>query len=152
MFLAEAIKEKVYLNESIEILRNRILWLSVATNESDSKLNSELIDNKLTELDKLYKEYQQHSIIIQRAKAAIKIKLNDGEFSIADAENLVGVLKDKLLFLVSLTGRAEGSSSKDPSNVVCIEMKDIDKQVAFLRQDVKAIEVAIDKAKWSVEI
>ena len=151
MFLAEAVKEKVYLNESIESLRNRILWLSVTTNESKSELNKELVDNKLEELDKLYKDYQKYVIIITRAKATIKIKLNDGEFSIADAENLVKVLKDKLLFFTSLTGKAEGSIT-GPSNIICVDMKDIDKQIDMLGRDIKTIEIAIDKAKWSVEI
>jgi len=151
VFLAEAAKEKVYLGESIELLRNRILWLSVATNESVSELNKELVDNKLEELDKLYKDYQKYVIIITRAKATIKIKLNDGEFSIADAENLVEVLENKLLFFTSLASKAEGSSS-GPSNIVCVKIKDIDKQIAFLRQDIKTIKTAIEKAEWSIEI
>jgi hypothetical protein len=96
VFLAEAIREKDYFSDSISRLQNRIMWLSVASKESDSKLNKELLDNKLEELDKLYKEYQKYSIIVTRAKATIKIKLNEDEFSIADAENLVEVLKYKL--------------------------------------------------------
>jgi hypothetical protein len=151
VFLAEAIKEKVYIEESICKVRNRILWLSVAINESDYKLNKELVDNKLEELDKLYKDYQKYVIIITRAKAKVRIKLNEGEFSIADAENLVGVLKNKLEFFNSLTGKAEGLFD-GPSNTVCIDMKDLDKQIELLRQDVRTMEMAIDRAAWGVEI
>ena len=151
MFLAEAIKEKDYIKKSIDRLHNRILWLSVTTSESDSKLNSELINNKLEELEKLYKEYQKYSIITQRAKGAVKIKLNDGEFSIADAESLIQVLKNKLECFQSLIEKVEGSNT-DPSNIVCLNIKDIDIKTDMLEKDIKTIRLSVDKSLWGFEI
>lgn len=151
MFLAEAVREKDYFSDSINRLQNRIKGLSVALKESDSKLNKELLDNKLEELDKLYKEYQKYSIIVTRAKAAIKIKLNEDEFSIADAENLVEVLKYKLEFFTDLVIKSEGSNL-DPSNIVCTDLKKLDKNIEALRKDIRIIESGISKATWSIEI
>jgi hypothetical protein len=151
VFLAEAIREKDYFSDSISRLQNRIMWLAVASKESDSKLNKELLDNKLEELDKLYKEYQKYSIIVTRAKATIKIKLNEDEFSIADAENLVEVLKYKLEFFTGLVKKSEGSDI-DPSNIICINFKSVDKNIEALRKDIRIIESGISKATWSIEI
>lgn len=151
MFLAEAIKEKDYIYRSICRIHNRIKWLSVTTNESDFKLNSELINNKLKELEKLYSEYQKYSIIVQRAKATVNIKINDNEFSIVDAEILLEVLKDKLQSFKDLIENAEGSSC-DPSNRVCLNLKELDEKTNDLEHDIKTISVSIERSLWSTEI
>lgn len=151
MFLAEAVKEKDYLKESITKLCNRVKWLSITIDVSDAKLNKELVINKLEELDKLYKDYQKYKIIVTRAKAKIVLNLNDDEFSIADAENLVEVLEDKLLFFETLITTVEGSNS-GPSNMVCVDLKNIDNDVTLLRSDIRAIEQSIERVLWSTEI
>jgi len=151
VFLAEAVKEKDYLKESITKLCNRVKWLSITIDVSDAKLNKELVINKLEELDKLYKDYQKYKIIVTRAKAKIVLNLNDDEFSIADAENLVEVLEDKLLFFETLITTVEGSNS-GPSNMVCVDLKNIDNDVTLLRSDIRAIEQSIERVLWSTEI
>ena len=63
MYLAEAIKEKDFIEKSIIQLCDRIMDLSVTTDDVDVKLNRELVKQKVKDLDELYKKSQRYSII-----------------------------------------------------------------------------------------
>ncbi|RLI65244.1 MAG: hypothetical protein DRO67_02920, partial [Candidatus Asgardarchaeum californiense] len=102
MYLAEAIKEKDFIEESINQLWDRIKELSVSTDDGGVKLNKELVKQKVKDLENLYKESQRYNIIIDRSKVVSKIKLNDDEFSIADAENILESMRAKLDFFNTL--------------------------------------------------
>lgn len=154
MYLAEAIREKDFVIKSIEWLCGRIEELSVSSHDSDVKLNQELIKNKIKELENLYKELQKYSIIISRAKVMAKIKLNDEDFSIADAENILEAMRDRLKQLSVIINSTKNTKlyASDPKIFVCINLEDIYLKVFQLRSDIRAIEVSIERALWSMEV
>lgn len=151
MYLAEAIREKDFVNKSISQLCNSIDWLSVSHNDTDVKLNQELTKNKVKELENLYKEFQKYSIIISRAKVIAKIKLNDEDFSIADAENILESMRARLNYLELLTRNAELSSLR-PQTYVCINMDDVSVKIYKLRSDIRTLENSIERTTWLTEV
>ena len=78
MFLAEAVKEKDYLKESITKLCDRIQWLSTTVDELDAKLtdNKNVIISKISEshkklsgtLSTVQSTINHHSKVINFAK------------------------------------------------------------------------------------
>lgn len=151
MYLAEAIREKDYIQETIDGLCGRIKELSVSTDKMDVELNTELVKNKVKELENLYKEWQKYVIIIARAKVASRIKLNDEDFSIADAENILKSMGDKLDFLEGLIIHLE-MFSLDPQKFICISLEDIHYKIKNIKSDIRTIENSIDRSLWNIEV
>ena len=151
MYLAEAIREKDYIQETIDGLCGRIKELSVSTDKTDVKLNTELVKNKVKELENLYKEWQKYVIIIARAKVAARIKLNDEDFSIADAENILESMRDKLDFLEELIVHLE-MFSLDPQKFICMSLEDIHSKIKSINADIRTITNSIERSLWNVEV
>ena len=151
MYLAEAIKEKVFIHESITDLSSRIKELSVSADDTDVKLNKELVKNKVKELENLYKEWQRYAIIIARAKTVSKIKLNDEDFSIADAEKFLDSMRAKLDFLKNLNNHVD-KFSLTPQNFTCVDLEDIHDKIRNLLADIRAVESSIERSLWSIEV
>lgn len=151
MYLAEAIREKEFIDDSISLLGNRIKGLSVSTDINDVKLNKELTKNKVKELENLYKEFQKYSIIVSRAKAITKIKLNDDDFSIADAEHILKTMRTKLGYIERLIEIAE-TGTFGPPTYICLDTEDLIIRVNQLRSDIKTIENSIERSTWATEV
>ena len=151
MYLAEAIREKDYIQEIISDLCGRIKELSVSTDKTDVKLNTELVKNKVKELENLYKEWQKYVIIIARAKVAARIKLNDEDFSIADAENILESMRDKLDFLEELIVHLE-MFSLDPQKFICMSLEDIHSKIKSIKADIRTITNSIERSLWNIEV
>lgn len=151
MYLAEAIREKDFIITSIDDLCDRIRELSVSTDETDVKLNTELAKNKVKELENLYKEGQKYAVIIARAKVASRIKLNDEDFSIADAENILELMRDKLDFLEGLRVLLEGSNL-NPQKSICMDLEDLHNRIRNIRSDIRTIENSIERSLWTIEV
>jgi len=151
MYLAEAIKEKEFIENSIDSLCDRIRNLSVVTDESIVKLNIELVKNKVKELENLYKELQKYTIIIDRAKSKSVIVLNGENFSIADAENILETMGLRLEFLDDILRHTE-SSSLSPKHNSCVNSIEIENKINSLRDDIKIIEMSIDRSLWNIEV
>jgi len=151
MYLAEAIKEKDFINDSISSLCGRIIELSISTDDADIKLNKELVKNKVKELENLYKEMQKYAVIIARAKVASRIKLNDEDFSIADAENIIESMRGKLEFFEDLLGHLD-SNALSPQKYVCVDLEELHTKYKNLRLDIKTIENSIERSLWSIEV
>lgn len=151
MYLAEAIREKDYIQEIIDGLCGRIRELSVSSDDADVKLNKELAKNKVKELENLYKEWQKYVIIIARAKAASRIKLNDEDFSIADAENILESMRDKLDFFESIIIHLEVFNLA-PQKFICMDLEEVHYRIKNLKSDIKAIENSIDRSLWNIEV
>jgi hypothetical protein len=151
MYLAEAIREKDYIQEIIDGLCDRIRELSVSADETDVKLNTELAKNKVKELENLYKEWQKYVIIIARAKVASRIKLNDEDFSIADAENILESMRDKLDFLEGLIIHLEAFNLA-PQKFVCMDLEDIHSKVKNIKTDIRTIENSVERSLWNIEV
>jgi len=151
MYLAEAIKEKEFISESIIIERNRIVNLSVSTDVSDIKLNKELIKSKIKDLENLYKDFQKYSIIISRAKVLAKINLNDEEFSIADAENILEAVRAKLNYFERLISEVD-IVNLDPQTFNCIDLDELYTKINNIRADIRTISNNIERSLWSIEV
>jgi len=151
MYLAEAIREKDYIQEVLDGLCDRIRELVVSTDEVDIKLNKELAKNKVKELENLYKEWQKYIIIIARAKVISKIKLNDEDFSIADAENILDSMRDKLSFFESLITHLE-EFNLDSQKFICMDLEEVHSKVKHLKSDVRTIENSVDRSLWNIEV
>ena len=151
MYLAEAIREKDYIQEVINGLCGRIRELSVSSDDADVKRNIELTENKVKELENLYKEWQKYVIIIARAKVASRIKLNDENFSIADAENILESMRDKLDFFESIIIHLE-MFNLDPQKFICMDLEEIHSKIKNLKSDIKAIENSVDRSLWNIEV
>lgn len=152
MYLAEAIKEKEFIEHSIIGLCERIKYLSVVTDETVVKLNIELVKNKVKELENLYKELQKYTIIIDRVKSKSVVVLNNENFSIADAENILKTMGDRLHFLESLVDRAAMLFSLSSKQCVCIDESDIDSKINSLRDDIRTIELSVNRSLWNIEV
>lgn len=151
MYLAEAIKEKEFIEHSIIGLCERIKYLSVVTDETVVKLNIELVKNKVKELENLYKELQKYTIIIDRVKSKSVVVLNNENFSIADAENILKTMGDRLRFLESLVSHSSicNLSSKQ---YVCVDESDVDSKINSLRDDIRTIELSVNRSLWNIEV
>ena len=77
MLLAEAIKEKDYIIESIRNLKNHIIVM-------DADGDADIIGKYMKELDELYNRYQKFFISVERSKNLAFIKLNYTKVSLAD--------------------------------------------------------------------
>ena len=59
MFLAQAIKEKDYIKESIKSVKDYIKNCMAVRDKTEFKVNKTLIEGHLEDLKELYKKYQQ---------------------------------------------------------------------------------------------
>lgn len=151
MYLAEAIKEKNFISEKVCGLYNRVKDLSVSTDDKDIKLNKQLIETKIGELENLYKEFQKYSIIISRAKVSAVIKLNDDEFSIADAENILESMGVKLNHYEELLSNIQ-RFRYNSQIFICVDEEFLYERIRNIRSDIKTIENSIARASWTVEV
>ena len=151
MYLAEAIKEKDLVSKRMNWLYSRIKDLSISTDDTDIKLNQKLAETKVKDLENLYKEFQKYSIVISRAKVIAKIKLNDEEFSIADAENILEAMRVKLSYYEELVDHIRKFSS-DPQTFLCMDLEMVHDKINSTISDIKSIEISIERALWIIEV
>ena len=151
MYLAEAIKEKDFIEESINQLWDRIKELSVSSDDGDVKLNKDRVKQKVKDLENLYKESQRYSIIVDRAKVVSKIKLNDDEISIADAENILDSMRDKLDFFNALKYHVE-KFNLNSQTFICIDLEDLHLKIKGIMTDIRTIENSIERTLWNIEV
>ncbi len=151
MYLAEAIKEKVFIEKSIDALCDRIRELSVSADDADVKLNKGLAKNKIKELETLHKEWQRYAITISRAKVVSKIKLNDEEFSIADAETILESMGDRLDYLEGLIIHIE-AFNLTPQKFVCMDLEDLHSKANNIRADIRSIGNSVERSLWNIEV
>jgi len=147
MLLAEAVLEKDYIEESIEKINSYIHNLLVVIDNLDTKPNKSLIEQKLEELEDLYKKHQQFSIMLNRAKSQAKLKINNMELTLRDAETIKESMERKLSNFEDLLHRA--SKAMSDSKAVCIETELTIKEI---RLDIKTIDMKIQHVMWNTEI
>lgn len=151
MLLAEAIKEKDYIEESINGLEDYIKNLMMVKDKTEFKINKTLIEGRLEELKELYKKYQQFSVTIERAKARASIKVNDTELSLLDAVAIKSIMNFKLCSFDSLLEHAS-TSDRNGNGVLCVDMDELFKELESVRIDIKTLDSEIQYAYWNVEV
>ena len=149
MLLAEAIREKDYIKESIDSLEGYIQSLIVVQDKTEFKTNKTLIEGRLDELKDLYKKFQQFSVTIARAKAKASIKVNDTKLSLLDA---VAVRSAMDLKLASFERILSSSVTKFSSGVLCIDTDEVFKEIENIKVDIKTLDSGIEYAYWDVEV
>jgi len=151
MFLAEAIREKDYLKNSIMILRNHICELISVKNSEEVKSNSADIIGRQEELEDLYKKYRQFSVTIERAKAKVNIKVNNTDLSLIDAMSILKIMKDKNEDIDAILTRAY-EENKLPTSIVCVNIDRLFDKILENLLDIKTLESEIEFALWGVEV
>ncbi len=149
MFLAEAIKEKDFIENEICSLRDHIVNISVDADKTDLRSLNASIKRRFDELSALYKKYQQFSVSVDRAKANAFIELqsaNNAKLSLSDAF----ILKDCLLHkLSSLKHIYDISSTLDHPTV---DLEHVYAEMVSVKLDIKAIDREVDYAVWATEV
>lgn len=149
MLLAEAIREKDYIKESIDSLEGYIQTLMIVQDKTEFKVNKTLIEGRLEELKELYKKFQQFSVTIARAKAKASIKVNDTKLSLLDAVSVKEVMNLKLSSFEMLLSSAE---IKDGAGVLCIDTDELFKEIENIKVDIKTLDSEIEYAYWNIEV
>ncbi len=150
MLLAELIREKDYIKESISMLRAHIEDLVLVRNKMDAKSNRDSIDERLDELKELYKKYQQYAVTTERATAQTTIKVNDTELSLSDAIVIKEVMEHKLCESNLLLECVVKAGTKD--GIVCLDAVEVLSEINEVRADIKALGLKIDRASWETEV
>ena len=144
MRLAEAIKEKEFIEDSINSLQHHIVNTAGVDNTTDSKTLLTLIKSRFEELRNLYKKYQNFCVSIERAKAGAFIEVQSNKLSLLDALVIKQVFENKLNVLEEIYECSLKNS--------CIDLNDLFKEVETARLDVKTLGVEIEFAMWEVEV
>jgi len=151
MFLAEALKERDYYNDILDFLVELLKNRSVAPKEQLAQYKRDVLVKQIEELENAFKEHQKYSILVNRAKARMIIKLNSEDFSLLDAEQLLISLRNKLAVFIDLLNNADREISSH-GGIICLDESRLLEKIKMLRTDIKTIESSIDKVIWSVEI
>jgi len=144
MKLAQAIKEKDFIEDSIYALQQHIVNTSVLEDATDAKTLTALIKNRFEELRNLYKKYQNFCVSIERAKAAAFIEVQSNKLSLLDALVIKQVFENKLRILEGIYEHSLKNS--------CIDLNDLFKEVESTRLDIKTLGTEIEFATWEVEV
>lgn len=151
MLLAELIKEKDYIEESINHVRDYISDTLSVCDRTEFKINKSLIDSKIEELRDLCTKHQQFSVTVERAKAKSVIKVNDTELSLLDAIAIKNSMVTKLEALRNISTSAIWENAKGDV-LLCVDMDDLFKEINDVRSDINALESKIDHSTWNVEV
>jgi uncharacterized protein YqgV (UPF0045/DUF77 family) len=151
MLLAEAIREKDYIKESIDGLKEYIKTLMTVQDKTEFKINKTLIEGHLEELKELYKKFQQFSVTIARAKAKASIKVNDTKLSLLDAVVIRDTMYSKLNHFKGLLSHASFKADTSKS-VLCIDMDELFKEIENIKVDIKTLDSEIEYAYWNLEV
>jgi uncharacterized protein YqgV (UPF0045/DUF77 family) len=139
MLLAEAIREKDYIKQSIDSLDEYIQTLMVVQDKTEFKTNKTLIEGRLEELKELYKKYQQFSVTIERAKAKASIKVNDTKLTLLDAIAIRNTMNFKLWNYEELLSCASAKNANS-EGTLCIDMDELFKEIENIKIDIKTLE------------
>ncbi len=150
MLLAELIREKDYIKESISNLRAHIEDLVLVRDKMDAKSNRASIDEQLDDLKELYKQYQQYAVTTERAIAQTTIKVNETELSLSDAIVIKEVMEHKMCELNLLLECVVKAGTKE--GIVCLGAAEIVIEINEVRADIKALGLKIDRASWETEV
>ncbi len=150
MLLAELIREKDYIRESISNLRAHIEDLVLVRDKIDAKSNRASIDERLDDLKELYKKYQQYAVTTERATVQMTIKVNDIELSLSDAIVIKEVMEHKLHELNLLLECVVKAGTKE--GIVCLGAAEIVIEINEVRAEIKALGLKIDRASWETEV
>lgn len=151
MLLAELIKEKDYIEESINHVREYISSTLSVYDTTEFKLNKSLIDSKIEELQDLCTKHQQFSVTVERAKAKSVIKVNDTEISLLDAISIKDSMVRKLDALHYISDAAIRENARGDV-LLCVDIDVLFEKMREIRSDINALESKILHATWNVEV
>jgi len=136
MLLAEAIREKAYIEESIRDLQKYMIALSIE-GDQDS------ISGCMRELDELYSRYQKFSVSINRTKNSTTIKINDTKLNLSDAYIIQRSMEHRLSVYQNILDTSFDREGVYPKILL--------EELERIRLDVKTIGAEINYAIWNVE-
>jgi len=151
MLLAELIKEKDYIEESINHVQEYISSTLSVYDRTEFKINKSLIDSKIEELRDLCAKHQQFSVTVERAKAKSVIKVNDTEINLLDAVSIKKSMVNKLEALRNISTAAIRANAEGDL-LLCVDIDELFKEMSEVRSDINALESKITHATWNVEV
>jgi len=151
MFLAQAIKEKDYIKESIKSVKDYIKNCMAVRDKTEFKVNKTLIEGHLEDLKELYKKYQQFSVTIERAKAKSSIKVNDTQLTLLDAVSVRDAMYFKLRSFEDLMLRASSINAHN-EGILCVDIDELFKEIENIKVDIKTLESEMEYAYWHIEV
>lgn len=148
MYLIEAISEKDYMKEQIELLKKHISNLLATDDERDIKLLEKDLKERFNELQNLYKKYQKFLAVIERAKASINIQFENTTLTLGEALIFRDSLIEKLNDISYIYNKALEQTNKH----LVIDIETLLDLINELRLDIKTLNYKINKAYWTTTI
>lgn len=148
MYLIEAISEKDYMKEQIELLKKHISNLLATDDERDIKLLEKDLKERFNELQNLYKKYQKFLAVIERAKASINIQFENTTLTLGEALIFRDSLIEKLNDINYIYNKALEQTNKH----LVIDIETLLDLINELRLDIKTLNYKINKAYWTTTI
>jgi hypothetical protein len=154
LLLAEAIKEKVYLEEAIANYMEQFMFLVGTRSDSVKIRNNQesLLKEKKAALNDLYQKCQKFAVAIERSRAKVIIKVNDMELSLIDAITLRDALRKKYDDLRILKDRITAAQGSQTNADIYDSVNDLYSEMEKILLNVKTLEFEIDYASWSNEV
>jgi len=148
VYLIEAISEKDYMKEQIELLKKHISNLLATDDERDIKLLEKDLKERFNELQNLYKKYQKFLAVIERAKASINIQFENTTLTLGEALIFRDSLIEKLNDISYIYNKALEQTNKH----LVIDIETLLDLINELRLDIKTLNYKINKAYWTTTI
>jgi len=148
VYLIEAISEKDYMKEQIELLKKHISNLLATDDERDIKLLEKDLKERFNELQNLYKKYQKFLAVIERAKASINIQFENTTLTLGEALIFRDSLIEKLNDINYIYNKALEQTNKH----LVIDIETLLDLINELRLDIKTLNYKINKAYWTTTI
>lgn len=148
MYVIEAVSEKDYIKEQIELLRKHISALLATDDERDIKLLEKDLKKRFNELRELYKKYQKFLTVVERAKASINIQFEDTTLTLGEALSFRDSLVEKLNDVKYIYDKALEQVDK----YLIIDIEALLDLMNELRLDIKTLNYKITKAYWTATI
>lgn len=154
MLLSEAIKEKVYIEETIANYIEQFIFL-VATKSDSVKTRSiqeALLKEKKSILNELYQKCQKFAVAIERSRAKVIIKVNDMELSLIDAITLRDALRKKYNDLRLLKGELTAAQRSQIVIDAYESVNELYSEMEKLLLNIKTLDFEIEYASWGNEV
>jgi hypothetical protein len=142
MLLGEAILERQFVYDSIDRLFENIRSYI----KRRDKISLHDLERELRRFEEVCLQYQQYSIMIDRAKHITKVNIGDNDISLKDAELLKSSIEKKISLLEVIFEDLINSDIED------FDMIGFEKTIYNLKLDVKNLSNKIEGRYWSVEV
>lgn len=142
MFLAE----EILLKDNIRFKIEELIDYLVETANNENNNDASKVDKTVNVLFKLFDEYQQKEVLVDRANRSVKIQIGQSEIVVADAINIRNTINRKIGVLTELIGVCR--SNKNSLFDIHELMENRDKLI----EEFSVLDNTIESNNWRVKI